>query len=78
MGGNAGDMGIGLEFKNFHEALGAFHEATQDPLFQDVSRKRWDDPAGDALGPFSANFFFLKKWPWNPGLAKPCRSIRFL
>ena len=24
MGGNAGDMGIGLEFKNFHEALGLF------------------------------------------------------
>ena len=52
MCGNAGDMGIGLEFKNFHEALGAFHEATQDPLFQDVSRKRWDDPAGDVDGPF--------------------------
>ena len=52
MGGNAGDMGMGLEFKNFHEALGAFHEATQDPLFQDVSKKRWDDPAGDVDGPF--------------------------
>ena len=51
MGADAGDMGIGFEFENFHQALSAFHEARQDPMLVEVNRKRWEDPAGDISGP---------------------------
>jgi hypothetical protein len=50
MGADAGDMGIGFEFENFHAALSAFHEARQDPMLLEVTRKRWEDPAGDISG----------------------------
>ncbi|MEC7217698.1 MAG: hypothetical protein VXW44_07415, partial [SAR324 cluster bacterium] len=51
MGADAGDMGIGFEFENFHQALSAFHEARQDPMLMEVNRKRWEDPTGDISGP---------------------------
>ena len=47
MGANAGDMGMGFEFENFQKAMSAFHEARQDPIFMEVNKKRWDDPAGN-------------------------------
>ena len=51
MGANAGDIGIGFEFENFQKAMNAFHEARQDPIFMEVNKKRWDDPAGNIYGP---------------------------
>jgi len=51
MGANAGDMGMGFEFENFQKAMNAFHEARHDPIFMEVNKKRWDDPAGNIYGP---------------------------
>ena len=57
---DAGDMGIGFEFENFHQALSAFHEARQDSMLMEVNRKRWEDPAGDISGPVLMREHFYK------------------
>ena len=52
MGDNAGNFGMGAKFEDFEAAMSAFDEAMQDPIFQDLSKQRWDDPAGKGVGPF--------------------------
>ena len=52
MGDNAGNFGMGAKFEDFEAAMCAFDEAMQDPIFQDLSKQRWDDPAGKGVGPF--------------------------
>ncbi len=52
IGNMAGDFGMGAKFDNFHEALSTFDEVRHDPMFAEVSKQRWDNPAGQMRGPF--------------------------
>ena len=52
MGDNAGNFGMGAKFEDFETAFCAYEAAMQDPLFKEITKQRWDDPAGKGVGPF--------------------------
>ena len=52
MGDNAGNFGMGAKIVDFESALCSYEAAMHDPLFKEITKQRWDDPAGKGVGPF--------------------------
>ena len=41
---------MGAKFEDCETALCAYEAAMQDPLFKEITKQRWDDPAGKGVG----------------------------